>query len=634
MVKKLLFVIMILTLVILPVFSACKTETSSTTASTTLTQPTVTTSKATTVSTQANWWDKFGEPQYGGTLVSRVASSAVAFDPLNYQGGGIWFETLFQLDWKLDRDIFSFTTDFCPAGYHTGALVDSWEQTDPVTITVHIRPGVHWQNKSPVNGRELTAEDVAFSFDRQLGLGHGYTTPNPWWGMMTPAFKKVTVIDANTVAFTYKNPGFSNFFNLTQLVSMNSVVAKEWVALGGPLPTATVAPPTSETSGGPPGGGPPPGGPPPGGPPGGGAPVEIPSGPLEDWHTAVGTGAWMLTDFVSGGYQTLTKNPDYWGYDERHPDNKIPYADTFKQLVIPDDSTAIAALRTGKIDIVTGQKGFGWQAAETVKKSDPDILSWAIPSSGISLDFRNDMAPFTDIRVRNAFQMAVDREAIAKSHYGGAVDTTPVGQISKAFTGYALPYDQWPQDVKDTFVYNPQKSKELLAEAGFPDGFKTDVIAPSTGDTALLQILKAQFLDIGVDMTITVMDTAAFMAYGQAGKHSGMAYSDMEEGSTTVPWVALQFVSGLFPNFAFNRDATYDAMCQKFATAIDETEMKKMCQEAELYVLQHNYEVRVLPQNTFYFSQPYLKGYNGEFVASSYYARFWIDQSMKTSMGY
>jgi len=62
--------------------------------------------------------------------------------------------------------------------------------------------------------------------------------------------------------------------------------------------------------------------------------------------------AFILKDFISGEYLALDKNPDYWASDERYPQNKLPYADKLKYLVIPDEAEAIDAMRAGKIDVM------------------------------------------------------------------------------------------------------------------------------------------------------------------------------------------------------------------------------------------------------------------------------------------
>ena len=68
---------------------------------------------------------------------------------------------------------------FCPTDYAKGELAESWEFTDPSTFVVHLRQGIHWQNIPPANGREFTADDVVFHFDRMFGLGDGFTTAAP-----------------------------------------------------------------------------------------------------------------------------------------------------------------------------------------------------------------------------------------------------------------------------------------------------------------------------------------------------------------------------------------------------------------------------------------------------------------------
>jgi peptide/nickel transport system substrate-binding protein len=60
-------------------------------------------------------------------------------------------------------------------------------------------------------------------------------------------------------------------------------------------------------------------------------------GDVSDWHHAIGTGPFILKDFVSNRSAALVKNPNYWGYDERYPQNKLPYVDRVKYLIIPDN---------------------------------------------------------------------------------------------------------------------------------------------------------------------------------------------------------------------------------------------------------------------------------------------------------
>ena len=73
-------------------------------------------------------------------------------------------------------------------------------------------------------------------------------------------------------------------------------------------------------------------------------------GDANDWRNVIGTGPYMITDVVEATSVTWTKNPDYWGYDEKFPENRLPYFDEIRLLMMEDEATRISAMRTGKID--------------------------------------------------------------------------------------------------------------------------------------------------------------------------------------------------------------------------------------------------------------------------------------------
>ena len=73
-----------------------------------------------------------------------------------------------------------------------------------------------------------------------------------------------------------------------------------------------------------------------------------------------------------------------------------------------------------------------------------------------------------------------------------------------------FPYEEWPQDLKDEYAYNPTAAKKFLADAGYPNGFKTNIVADTAGDMDLLQIVKSYFAQVGIDMEIRPMDSASW----------------------------------------------------------------------------------------------------------------------------
>ena len=364
----------------------------------------------------ARWWDKLGIPQYGGELVIRANRDIVNFDPYFTEAltsiYGAWMERLVADDWTVDPAEWDYKITWHPSKYLKGQLAEGWEFKDPCTHIIHLRKGVHWQNIPPANGREFTADDVVFHYNRLYGLGGGFTKPSPFRAadVRLKDLISVTAADRYTVVFKFKTLNPENIIetlhNAYQAQCLeNPEAVKKW-------------------------------------------------GDLSDWHHAIGTGPFILKDFVPGKSATLVKNPDYWGHDERYPQNQLPYLDSVKFLIIPDDNEALEMMRAGKIDIM--DRVF-FKQAQAMQKSNPEIQQIFIPRTPtVTIQPRNDRAPYNDIRVRMALQMAIDLPAIAKSHYEGAIDPYPSTLTATKFMkGWGFPYEEWPQELKDEYAYNP-----------------------------------------------------------------------------------------------------------------------------------------------------------------------------------
>jgi len=558
--------------------STTKTTASTTKTTASTSAPAATTKvSTTTAAAQANWWDKFGTPQYGGTLNWRYTAIQPTWDTNTFVGGEWqWFRDSFTfLDWTMDRSICDFK-GYTPTEYLKGTVLESWEQTDPQTYTFRIRKGITWQNKAPVNGREFTTEDVLFHFDRMMGTGHGFTTPNPVYKGQMATWDKITVVDKYTFTLKLKTPSFLGFRNF---LTGGNFEASEWVAQGD----------------------------------------------LQNWKNAVGTGPWMLTDYIEGSSITYSANPNYWWHDERYPNNKIPYLDSIKVIIIPDIATAEASLRSGKIDLLGGeaQGGLNYDQVNTLTKTNPDLVVSKMPKNSNALVLRVDKTPFDNIKVRIALQMAINLNSIAKDYFHGEVDGISGGMIHPSLTGYAYGYADWPQSLKDEYSYNPTKAKALLAEAGYPDGFKTDAVGPANNDINLLQVIKANFADIGVDMEISTMDFGAFSSMGTSGKINQMAYWYSSNANTSYT----DYISTSTQNFGKVNDTNYDQIGDKIANAKNLDEFKTNLNAADKYFLEQHWLVTVCPTVISAVWQPYLKGYSGEELHGTYspvFARSWV----------
>jgi peptide/nickel transport system substrate-binding protein len=595
--KKLLFGLLVLTLVALPLFAACAKPTPTTTAPPTTPPPT------TAPPTKANWWDKWGEPQYGGTMSIWSNFLDVITEPQDPRSSqfATWFETLFANDPTVDRAVFPFSGTFTPLEYRCGWLAEGWEMADPTTVTVKIRKGIHWQDKHPMEGgREFTADDVVYSFDRVLLTGSGFTEENAkqfafFFKMQIPLVERVVKVDDYTVQFKLKSSSAMAIYNVVEPFLTPGFVSPEWDKLTDDQKT--------------------------------------------DWHNVVGTGPFILTDFVAGTSLTTTRNPNYWGYDERHPKNKLPYLDEIKVVVIPDEATAVAAMRTGKLDMMADDRnGPSLTTALHLKTTDPDIQQFTWPATAYGVFFKQGVKPFDDIRVRKAMQLAIDIPTIAATYYKGTSGNKPVGLMSTIYSpDWATPYDQWPADLQAEYSYDPVTAKQLLSDAGYPNGFNAEMMGVTTDDSQLQLVIADAFKQIGVNVTIVPVDMMTGRTLVMEGKYKQMLWA-AAGGQTSPPSSALGAFWSTFSEKTGGMnggivDAGYDAIVDKFLKAATEDEAKAAFREADMYQLRQHWTVQVCVRNNPQICQSWLKGWAGEnfwgqggwFVR----ARCWIDQSLK-----
>ena len=211
--------------------------------------------------------------------------------------------------------------------------------------------------------------------------------------------------------------------------------------------------------------------------------------------------------------------------------------------------------------------------------------------------------------------------------------------------GYGFPYEQWPQDLKDEYAYNPTAAKKLLADAGYPNGFKTNIVADAAGDPDLLQIVKSYFTQIGIDMEIRPMDTASWMAFVATG-HKEDQLAQRAQGSLGQTYEPLRqlnrFVTAYPANYNMVSDTVFDSFKPKAMADINIDDIKQVLRDANEYVARQHFAISLLQPNLFALYQPWFKGYSGQFgsIAQSqlllgfYTSHFWIDQSLKKSMGH
>ena len=573
--------------------------------STSLTTSTVVSTAVTTTST-GNWWNSLGTPTYGGTLVQWTASNIASWDP--YLGVGPaygyqpYLQTMFCNAYTTDPTIWDFSQGFLPPQYADAYMMTGYEFTNPTTFVMHLRTDIYWQNLPPAHGRQFTAIDVVDHYDRILGLGNGYTTVDTWFAS-TAVWQSLVSINASdkyTVVFTWK----PNNNPLLIEEGLIPVVADNYIE----CPEAVTAYTTAS------------------------------SPAMLNWHNAVGTGPFILTDFVDSSSATYTANPSYWGFDERWPQNRLPYLATYKVIIIPSTPTALSALRTGKIDSMgTGSAGLSAAVAQQVMLTNPSMVQHVVPpNTELTMDPRVDLAPYNNINVRMALQEAINIPLIASTYYMGTATPFPCSltQNQMGVGGWGLPYAQWPAALQQEYAYNPINAKALLAAAGFPSGFNTDIVLQNTVDMGLFGIVQSELASVGINMSMTVMDTATWQAFVLNGhKQDALASRGGQLGNNYDPFRQLnRLTTGYSVNYMMISDPTYNAFYPAAQTSTSVDQVKQILQQANLYVAQQFWCTCLAGPYAYCLTQPWVKGCSGATPLGpiTFYG-VWIDQNMKNS---
>jgi ABC-type transport system substrate-binding protein len=349
-----------------------------------------------------------GMPLYGGTLRASRNTNLTYFDEVtggNY-GGHVYcapskltHSELLQGDWTLGP-AGTYETGFLHGGDNrmdqkTGCLADSWEIPEIGTIIFHIREGVRWQDKEPVNGRLLTVDDIVYSIERALGGGYfAY-----FYAAMSASLEVTSDAAARTVTVT--------------------VPTDQWVNMITLIPDyMSIYPPEVEDK--------------------------------TMWENTVGTGPFIFDDFIDNSTATFVRNPDYWETDPIGPGmgNQLPYVDEYVWLIIVDPSIREAAFRSGQIDSI---------GPINVNEAEPILddsslfpllgstSEYSDGSTGLYMRTDDPESPFSIKEVRQAMMLAIDQPLIRDSYWQGegVLLTHPI-MPTKPYMDAYMPLEEMP----------------------------------------------------------------------------------------------------------------------------------------------------------------------------------------------
>ncbi len=286
----------------------------------------------------------------------------------------------------------------------------------------------------------------------------------------------------------------------------------------------------------------------------------------------IGNGPFTLKEWVHQDHFTLEANPKYWG--------KKPSLQTLVLRIMPDENAALLAWRNGELDFVPVPVGN--ERAILADASLKDSIVRFNELTVFAYQFNVTRPPFDNKLVRQALTTAVDRDSFIDKVRSG------VGKPALSWLPPGLPgYDP---NLGQQYKFNPARAKELLAQAGFPDGRGLPSItfsyADTTGNRVIAQFLQGQMKDnLGIDIKLDPQEPRAFRQFLTANKHQwaflgwGADYPDPEN-----------FLPGLFGTGAGNNhtlysNAEFDRLTKAASSELDTAKRIQLLQQAHKLVV-------------------------------------------------
>lgn len=413
-------------------------------------------------------------------------------------------------------------------------LAESWRLVDDLTWEFKLRRGVKFHN-----GAEFTAGDVAFTIDR-VGKVPNTTAP---YTTFTAFIKRIEVVDRHTIRF-----GTDSLYPLLHTdLAMVGMLSK----------------PTHQTA----------------------TTAEFNSG-----KAAIGTGPYKFVSYTPGDRMELARNDDYWG--------PKPHWEKVTLRNIPNDAARLASLLAGDVDMIAAMPTTD---LDQLRKNNKLRLTEAVSLKLLIIQLdqsrtgpppqisgpngeKLDKNPLMDVRVRKALSIAVNRPGIARQIMSdGAV---PSGQVMpQGAFGYVPGLEA---------EYDPAEARRLLAEAGFPDGFRITLHGTNdryVNDSAVMQAVGQMWQRIGVRTTVQPLPFAAMVGPASRQEYSAFLYGyGSPSGEASKPLRSLLATHDPKNGFGTTNRSRYsnpkmDALLIKGLATADDAAREKLFQEATRVVM-------------------------------------------------
>lgn len=310
--------------------------------------------------------------------------------------------------------------------------------------------------------------------------------------------------------------------------------------------------------------------------------------------TLMGTGPFKFAEWQPTVSLKVVRNPDYFK-------KGLPYLDGITFIFYPDETARVTALRTGAVDLIDYVP---WKQQAAVERnpnlklhSDKEMLfMW--------LTFRTDKPPFDNPKVRQAIAWAVDRQAIVRAVFFGRGEIMTGGVTPKSFPTYA-------SELEGTYGYDPEKAKQLLKEAGYPNGFKTRILSTFQYDMheRTGEIVQALLKEIGIEAELDLVDWPTDVKRFNAGEFEILVMGSAPSFRDGDFLTSYFHTGSAWSNRNRFSDAQIDALLDKARVTMDEKERKALYKEVEKRVLELSPAVFLCRREQAEATQKYVEGY-------------------------
>lgn len=458
-----------------------------------------------------------GEPQDGGVLNMAATAEALSLDPHRQAA-----YTVHGAVGSVYSRLVAFKTG-PDEDYGTNELesdlAETWETPDDgTTWTFKLRQGVQFHDKPPLNGREFTSADVLCTMDRIQ------TLPGHQRGLLSNV-TDITAPDDYTVTFTLARP----------FIAFDETLANPFLVI---------------------------------------LPCEATNGGFDPALDAIGTGPFVLESWKRDQERVYVKNENYF-------EEGLPHLDGYTVTMMPDAQAQIAALRSGKIDMISALSTEKRQVDALVDQIDGLQLLEEPGTTQTRIYMNAESAPFDSLEVRRAVAMAIDKQGMVDTiRSGGQLS----GPITPSLFG-ALPDDE----VEELIPYDPEGARELLADAGFEDGFPvTMVVTTGYGETIVreAQWVQEDLAEVGIDVTLDVQDYATYIGDTWPNGKYDIAYGLQTPMLSADEYLSTEWLSTGTRNWSNVNDPELDEMINAQKEIADREERETALQEIERYIME------------------------------------------------